>query len=224
MPLSRKGKRGFLIAGTLFLMIIVVIFSFTYHDSHWSDLNTAVAVKLYNFLGDGWTSVLTSITNIGSGYFQLPLTGLLVMYFVFQRYYWVAGLVAFNIISVRLINRILKSVFEVARPNLEHLVHAGYYSFPSGHAMNSTAFYGLLAFLICSYIVKTKKQRFWTWLLVSALIVLIGFSRVYLGVHFPMDVLGGFAAGGAWLLISIFIHSFLPIKERARSEKDQIRG
>ncbi|WP_099157499.1 phosphatase PAP2 family protein [Virgibacillus ndiopensis] len=223
MRLSHKRKQGFLIAGSLLLMLIVITLGIAYQDPVWSDLNRRVGSNLYNFLDEVWIPVFAIITNIGSGYFSLPLTGLLVMYFLLQRNCWIAGLIAFNIIGVRQFNHLLKSIFEIARPNLEHLVHAGYYSFPSGHTMNSTAFFGLLAFLLSRYIVKTKKQSIWIWSIASILILLIGLSRVYLGVHYPIDVLGGFAAGGAWLFVSICIHSFLPIKERETGEKGQIR-
>ncbi|HEY0458669.1 MAG TPA: phosphatase PAP2 family protein [Pyrinomonadaceae bacterium] len=72
------------------------------------------------------------------------------------------------------------------------------YSFPSGHALASLCFYGILAWLIARR-VKSRGLKFSIWMAAATIVLLIGFSRIYLGVHFPSDVLAGFAAGFAWL-------------------------
>lgn len=98
-----------------------------------------------------------------------------------------------------LLNSFLKNFFQRPRPGGHWLTAAAGYSFPSGHAMISTAVYGLFIYFILTRIHSTGLRL----VLASGLallIVLIGFSRVYLGVHYPSDVLAGFAAGGAWLM------------------------
>lgn len=213
MSLSLTRKQKYLFTGA-FLLILFVALALAYHDPVLTSLNKTFGSNLYNFLGDGWIPVFTVITYIGSGYVSFPITGILILYLLFRRHYWIAALLTYNLIGVRQVNRLLKSIFEIARPELEPLVHASYYSFPSGHAMNSIAFFGLLAFLLGRYVARTKSQSVWLWTCSGLLIFLIGLSRVYLGVHFPIDVLGGFTAGGAWLLLSVYIHSLLPIMDR----------
>ncbi|MCK9906483.1 phosphatase PAP2 family protein, partial [Frankia sp. Cpl3] len=91
-----------------------------------------------------------------------------------------------------------------SRPSMHHLVEAGSYSFPSGHAMVSAAFYGMLGYLIWLNLRQRTKPAWYVVALTVLLIVAIGISRVYLGVHFPSDVIAGFAAGSIWLTACIF--------------------
>ncbi|RXZ76637.1 phosphatase PAP2 family protein [Paenibacillaceae bacterium] len=102
-----------------------------------------------------------------------------------------------------LLNTVLKTLFKRARPEVEHLVSAAGYSFPSGHAMVSICFYGMLGWLIWH---NTGRRPYVNGIVIAVtllLIVMIGVSRVYLGVHFTSDIVGGYAAGGIWLLICL---------------------
>lgn len=102
-----------------------------------------------------------------------------------------------------LLNTVLKEVFHRTRPDIEHLVAAGGYSFPSGHAMIATAFYGMLGYLIWLNLKRRDKPAWYVMVLTFILVVAIGTSRIYLGVHFPSDVIAGFAAGGVWLVACV---------------------
>ena len=116
------------------------------------------------------------------------------------RWLW---FVSFSIATIGAIgfNFWLKTVFSRARPELwERIIDVSYYSFPSGHAMISLVVYGWIGYWIAS--------RFpaWRGVAVSISVVaiaLIGLSRLYLGVHWPTDVIAGFAAGSAWLITCI---------------------
>ncbi len=104
-----------------------------------------------------------------------------------------------------LLNLVLKQLFARPRPDYPraYLTAPGF-SFPSGHAMVSIVFYGTIAYLACSYL---KRFRAKLLVSISALLIsgLIGFSRVYLGVHYISDVLAGWAAGMAWLAVCILV-------------------
>jgi undecaprenyl-diphosphatase len=80
--------------------------------------------------------------------------------------------------------------------------------------MNSIAFFGFLAYLL--YMKLKGSGKCYNWVLVTAIVLvgIIGLSRIYLGVHFPLDVIGGFLAGGEWLLLSIFLFTYIPEKEK----------
>jgi len=82
------------------------------------------------------------------------------------------------------------------------MVVATGYSFPSGHAMVSLCFYGMLAFLIARR-VKKWQYRYGIAILTMFFIAAIGVSRIYLGVHYPSDIAAGFAAGAVWLTFTI---------------------
>lgn len=103
------------------------------------------------------------------------------------------------------LEQLLKYFFQRARPDTAgHLVNVSGYSFPSGHAMLSLCFYGVLLFLLVQgRSVYVKSLVFG---LATLLLAAVGLSRIYLGVHYPSDVLGGFAAGTVWLLVNILAY------------------
>lgn len=104
-----------------------------------------------------------------------------------------------------IINPLIKLIFKRERPTLEHLVTEHSFSFPSGHANSSMVFYGTL-FLLAFTFIQRKKIRILFQLFLGFLIITIGISRIYLGVHFPSDILGGYCLGLTWLLISYPIY------------------
>jgi undecaprenyl-diphosphatase len=106
------------------------------------------------------------------------------------------GGVAFNKVVKILVHR-GRPVLAVARP------HFAEFSFPSGHTMAATIGYGMLAYVLVMYWRPRRVRRRFIALAAVGLAFLVGVSRVYLGAHFPTDVLGGFAAGAAWLAICV---------------------
>ncbi len=139
------------------------------------------------------------LSYIGSKLFFYPALVVLTIFILFKRNWYLALFLWANLIGVRFLNTLLKTIFSRDRPSLDHVVEAGFYSYPSGHSMNSMAFFGAIAFL-CYLIIKQSWLRNTLMAVCYVLIGLIGFSRVYLGVHYPLDVLGGFAMGASWLL------------------------
>jgi undecaprenyl-diphosphatase len=116
-----------------------------------------------------------------------------------------------------LLNFVLKQLFARPRPDYpQAYLTASGFSFPSGHAMISIAFYGAIAYLACSYL---KSLRAKLLVSTSALVIsgLIGFSRLYLGVHYISDVLAGWAAGIAWLSVCILVDQLYRWKAERRS-------
>ncbi|MBM7584180.1 undecaprenyl-diphosphatase [Bacillus pakistanensis] len=105
-------------------------------------------------------------------------------------------------------NWFLKWIFKRQRPDIQPLIEQSGYSFPSGHSMGSFIFYGALAFVLFRLF-----DYLWLKIVTSALSLLlvcfIGISRIYLGVHYPSDIIAGFTAGGAWLVLSIFIYHLI---------------
>lgn len=102
-------------------------------------------------------------------------------------------------------NAAIKLLFMRSRPSLDHLVTETSYSFPSGHSTGSVLFYGTLILLLPQFI-KNRKLCLPLQIILGVGIFFIGISRVYLGVHFPSDVLAGFCFGLAWLLMGYPIY------------------
>lgn len=139
------------------------------------------------------------LSYIGSRLFFYPALVVMSIFILIKRNWFLALFLWSNLVGVRILNTFLKTIFSRDRPTLDHVVEAGYYSYPSGHSMNSMAFYGAVAFL-CYLMIKKDWLRNTLMIFCFVLIGLIGFSRIYLGVHYPLDVLGGFSMGASWLL------------------------
>jgi membrane-associated phospholipid phosphatase len=152
---------------------------------------------------EGRTQVVIFITNLASRYF-LPVAALaLLFYFLWvRRQRWYSLKVPVIAIGSITLNEVLKYIFDRPRPVIPHLVEATGLSFPSGHAMVSASFYGLLIYLVWIN-VKPLGLRLLFSSLLLVLILLIGFSRVYLRVHYASDVLAGLAGGFLWLIVAV---------------------
>jgi undecaprenyl-diphosphatase len=109
--------------------------------------------------------------------------------------------------GAEVVNGVLKLAFHRPRPELAFL-HLETYSFPSGHSTAVTAAFGALAFLLWPAM-RSPRRRVALVAAAVCLIALVGFSRLYLGVHYLSDVLGGFALGATWLSLCLFAHAFL---------------
>ncbi len=130
-----------------------------------------------------------------------PLVVLIFSFFKTLRWYGLKVLVIS--FSSSMLNQALKRYFERPRPAIAMLHQSGL-SFPSGHAMIGGAFYGLLIYIVWRT-VGNKIWRAFIVLFLTVLILLIGYSRIYLKVHYATDVLAGYAMGLLWLIISIYI-------------------
>lgn len=107
---------------------------------------------------------------------------------------------AVNLVLVVVINQVLKFIIQRPRPDGFRLATASGFSFPSGHSMVAMAFFGLLAWLVWKYEADRRLRCLYATGF-ALVIVMIGVSRIYLGVHYASDVLGGFCLSMAWLAV-----------------------
>ncbi|MDX5444225.1 MAG: phosphatase PAP2 family protein, partial [Hymenobacteraceae bacterium] len=152
---------------------------------------------------DGLTSFIEGITFFASKNFITPVAILLIVYFLFiHKHRWYTLKVPVVALGSITLNLILKNIFDRPRPVIPHLVEASGLSFPSGHSMVAASFYGLLIYLVWVN-VKNKLLKWAISLLLLLFIILIGFSRIYLHVHYATDVVAGLAAGFMWVIVGI---------------------
>jgi len=150
----------------------------------------------------GW---IKYITFLASAKFIVTAALVLIGYFLLRRRHrWYTLLVPVVALGSITLNLTLKNAYQRPRPSFP-LVAAEGLSFPSGHAMIATSFYGLLIYLVQTHVQRPDLAWLRRSLIVALvlLILLIGVSRVYLRVHYTSDVLAGFMAGIVWLLIAI---------------------
>ena len=164
-----------------------------------------IDTKVYSFIinnimNDGLTLILKAITELGGVAFTV-LAGVLIFMFCKKNRWFIT----IDLVGVTLVNQVIKHIIRRPRPNVLRLVEESGYSFPSGHSMVSMAFYGIIIYLVY----KNVSNKYLKWILIillSLLILSIGFSRIYVGVHYFTDVAGGFLLGLAYLIIYINIY------------------
>ena len=150
-------------------------------------------------ISDFATPIAKFITNFGGAIFLIALMFTLFLLIKDKR----IGLSIFlNLAIVTTLNQLLKRILQRPRPTEYRIIEETGYSFPSGHSMISMAFYGYLIYLIYKH-VKNKYIKWTLIALISILICSIGVSRIYLGVHYTSDVLGGFLISISYLVIYI---------------------
>lgn len=157
----------------------------------------AQALLVDTLRADWLTAAMVAITNLAAPV-TLVVTCLVAATFAPGRRPSTAMLA--NLAGAFLINQVLKFIVQRPRPEGFRLVEETGYSFPSGHSMLAMAFFGLIVYLVWHY-EKNAVARWARCTFFSLLIVLIGVSRVYLGVHYASDVLAGFLISLAWLAV-----------------------
>ena len=150
-------------------------------------------------ISDFVTPIAKFITNFGGAIFLSIST---VMLFLLIKNKKIGLSIISNIVIITVLNQLLKRILQRPRPTEFRIVEETGYSFPSGHSMVSMAFYGYLIYLIYRYI-KNKYVKWTLITILSILICLIGISRIYLGVHYTSDVLGGFLLSISYLVVYI---------------------
>ncbi len=156
----------------------------------------------YNYIinfGERFTNFFKLITELGSTKCLILISVILILVLKKKK---LKVIVVLNLIFVTLLNQSFKIFFHRIRPSIHNIIYEKGFSFPSGHSMVSMAFYGLLIYLIWHY-VKNKYIKYIMMVILSLIIVLIGISRIYLGVHFTSDVVAGFSFSIAYLILGI---------------------
>lgn len=168
-----------------------------------------IVSKLFKF--NVSTPIAKFITNFGGAIFVISLTT--ILFFVIKDKKIGISIIA-NLGIVTILNQIIKFIMQRPRPTEFRIIEETGYSFPSGHSMVSLAFYGYLVYLIYKYI-NNKHLKRTLIIILSILICVIGVSRIYLGVHYTSDVLGGFLISLAYLIIYIeLVNKFILEKNK----------
>ncbi|MFD1613695.1 phosphatase PAP2 family protein [Gelatiniphilus marinus] len=169
---------------------------------------------IISFRSSALTNYFVFVTHVGDvyGYLTVLAISFFLSIVIFKRKKYVLQILVVLLLSA-LSNLVLKRIVNRARPSTEHLVPVETLSYPSGHAMSAMAFYGFLIYL--SYKFKMNRFKKIAAIFISTLLILsIGISRIYLGVHFPSDILGGFIAGAIWVVFCIVLFNMIEVFRR----------
>ncbi|HGI3224157.1 TPA: phosphatase PAP2 family protein [Streptococcus agalactiae] len=187
---------------------IILFFSLGLVIKYWPDtviaFDQTIQESVRGQLPNLSTRFFKLITVIGNTVSQIAIAIMSVTFCYLKKWYPQARFIAVNAIISGICILSLKLIFQRVRPTLPHLVFAGGYSFPSGHSMGTFMIFGSIIILLQYYM----PNSIWKLLcqgILGLLIFLIGLSRIYLGVHFPTDVLAGFILAYGILNLTAYI-------------------
>jgi undecaprenyl-diphosphatase len=186
---------GFLAAATL--LGVLGLFTTNSHliVPHFDEY---VRLKVQSIASANVTAAMRILTRLGSTLGLTALGMVVIGFFLYMRRLKYIGLLLLVMAGQGILQFGFKEIFERQRPQaMFDYVIGDTPSFPSGHSIAATCFFGLLAYLI-SLEVKSTSQKFAVCALAVVIILTVGFSRVYFDVHYPSDVVAGYLAGVIW--------------------------
>ena len=201
MRLLRKSELPLLL-GFLFLFVFLIVdFSVVngYFDGFDSDVNDFVTYQSGSLV----FSFFIGLTNLASTSVILVLSFILLLFLIYKKRYKEVLFFVFVLGGAAALEFIVKNLIHRSRP-LSGLVDATGYSFPSGHALKAVLFFSLIIYLFLRNFKSNFNKGVFVFVCVI-LTLLIGFSRVYLHVHWVSDVFGGFLLGLFWFFFSLFV-------------------
>jgi len=210
----KRKSNALLLIGLIFLAIFCIICLGVVQKANWIETFDLFWIdSIQSHISSGTTSFILLATELGNIRLVIILTILIVIFlFVKKRFadgLWFGGTILF---CGAIATKLLKSAFDRERPQFHQLVTKTSESFPSGHATGTTVFYGMVA-LALFLILRTVWKRVLIGFVAICFILFILVTRIYLGVHFPTDVLAGFCFGSAsvFISISVYLHMREPL-------------
>lgn len=194
-----KNNKRWIIAAICMVVFLIILEDVL--DNEIVNFDKAVYSFVISTKTDIVTSFFKNVTFLGSA---VPLISICIVSFIVLKNKKIAALILANLTISAALNLLLKNVIRRDRPIGYRLIEESGFSFPSGHSMASMAFYGLIIYFVIRF-VKNRALKIFLSIMLSLLIILIGMSRIYLGVHYPSDVLAGFVFTVAYLIFYITI-------------------
>ncbi|WP_347103772.1 phosphatase PAP2 family protein [Streptococcus anginosus] len=196
-----KNKQTFLTKGSFALLLFVILgYVVKFHSGQLKGIDNLLQTTLRGNLPHALTVFFSSLTSLINTPVIVTWVALLLGMFLYKKWWSEALLLGGNLVLTGLLVKLLKGVYQRPRPALQHLVVESGFSFPSGHALASTLIFGTLLIIVSQRMQTVHTKRLLQGLLI-AMILLIVMSRVYLGVHYPTDVLGSLLLGVGILYI-----------------------
>jgi len=185
------------------MILLSLIFSAVFLGNE-SSIDHQAFLAISPYINSGTTSVMTFISFLGKHSFLIPANLFLIVILLLYKKKWMAIRAVLISLSSLGFMSLLKNLLKRQRPPDPLVEGITNFSFPSGHAFMGMTFYGLLIWFAVVYM-KSKWQRNFVIIFFSVLILAIGFSRVYLRVHYATDVVAGFLIGFLWLFACLYL-------------------
>jgi len=220
----RKPKNlnnAFLLLGA-FLIAAVALFIFGWLAEEMLEGDTQrfdsfVRTAIHQHATPGLTRLMMGFSFIGSVATVSVLCVVILSAFLYFRQVRLAALLTITMLGMAALDYLLKLAFHRPRPAAFFGPSPSSYSFPSGHAFGALCFYGVLAAIFAAR-ASGKAAKFCIWAGAVLLIGMIGLSRIYLGVHYPSDVIAGYCAGAVWVGAVGFLDQILLDRRKVETE------
>ena len=173
---------------------------------------------VHQFATPTLTATMRGISFVGSSLFLTTASVGMFIWMMSRGWKRDAWLLGITMLGAAILNTTLKLTFHRPRPMpFFDLLPPESFSFPSGHSLASFCFFGALASILTARITNTKINLL-TWIVSALMVLLIGLSRIYLGVHYTTDVLAGFAAAFIWIAVIRFVEMQIVRRRKNRRE------
>ena len=185
-------------------------------DGETRQFDDATRAAVHTLASPSLTLLMRGISFLGSSQFLTVATILAIVWFAWRKWGREAKLFALTMIGASTLNITLKLAFKRPRPvPFFDLTPPESYSFPSGHSLASFCFFAGLAAILSGRI-RHRRPRTIIWTIAIVMFLLIGLSRIYLGVHYTTDVIAGFAAASIWILVVRYVEMLLARRKQRR--------
>lgn len=215
--LKAKLTKSILLAALLIFIIVTALV--VTENTQTANVND----NFYHFIADQihptLTTIATWIGNLTHWYSYAPV---LLLLLIIPKTRIKAGLPISSVLAVSAIlgPLVLKNIFAIERPTINQLIAPGGFGYPSGHSMNAATFFTACAIVVLRYC-KNKALRIGFTAVAVICILLVGLSRIYLGVHTLTDVIGGYSAGIAVICTALLIEKRIRRKAAQKSEAER---
>jgi undecaprenyl-diphosphatase len=202
MDKPRSVKSAFLLMGALLIAAAALSFfgwlGEEMLEGDTQQFDALVRTAVHRFATPGLTRLLQVFSFLGSVAAVTVMCLVAVCVSLYFRRARTAALLAITMLGVAVLDVALKRAFHRPRPVAFFGATPSSYSFPSGHALGSFCFYGILAAILGAH-TRGRGARLCVWMAAALLVGMIGLSRIYLGVHYPSDVIAGYCAATVWV-------------------------
>ncbi len=219
-----KLKGGFLFLGALLIAATaLLVFGWLAEEMLEGDtqkFDTFVRTAVHQLATPGLTRLMQIFSFLGSVAAVTAMCLVAICVSLYFRRARTAALLAITMLGVAVLDVALKYAFHRPRPVAFFGATPSSYSFPSGHALGSLCFYGILAAILAPR-ARGRGAKFCVWMSAVILVGMIGFSRIYLGVHYASDVIAGYCAAAVWVGAVGFLDRTLMNGKREKLEGQQ---
>lgn len=214
-----KNKQSYLTKGSFALLLFVILgYMVKFYPEQLVGFDSPIQTWLRGDLPAFLTTFFKLVTSFIDPLGIIIWVSALSLFFLYKKWKLEAALLAGNLVLHGILIKLIKLVYDRSRPSLSHLVEEGGYSFPSGHSMATAIVVGSLIIIVQQRIQNQHIKRLVQGLLLLFILTIMA-SRVYLGVHYPTDVIGGALMGFAILSIEFPFYDKLRFQWRFKGKQ-----